>query len=118
MSEGNVHGVSDGTFVYMWEYHVPPESVDQFRELYGSHGEWVKLFRRAAGFVETTLFQDSKDHRRYVTVDRWESEASFREFRATFAAEFERLDRAGELLTLGENPLGEFRVDTVTPLRP
>jgi hypothetical protein len=43
-----------------------------------------------------------------VTVDRWESEAAFTEFRSAFAAEFDRLDRAGERLTLDERPLGEF----------
>lgn len=109
--------VSDSAFVYMWEYSVSSDSVDQFRDLYGPQGEWVKLFQQAAGFIETTLFQDRKDHLRYVTLDRWESEAAFRAFRVTFAAEYERLDRAGERLTLNESPLGDFRADTVAPLR-
>lgn len=108
MHASNLHGVSNETFTYIWEYTVPPENADQFHQLYGSHGSWVQLFEQAAGYIETTLYQDRRDHLRYVTVDRWESEAVFREFRATFAAEFDRLDRAGELLTLDERPLGEF----------
>jgi heme-degrading monooxygenase HmoA len=108
MRAGNLQEVSDQTFTYIWEYRVLPESTDQFHQFYGSHGEWVQLFERAAGFIETTLYQDRTDHLRYVTVDRWESEAAFTEFRSAFAAEFDRLDRAGERLTLDERPLGEF----------
>jgi heme-degrading monooxygenase HmoA len=105
---GNLRAVSNETFTYMWEYRVPPENADQFRQLYGSQGAWVQLFERAAGFIETTLYRDRRDPLRYVTVDRWESEAAFTEFRSASAAEFDRLDRAGERLTLDEKPLGEF----------
>jgi heme-degrading monooxygenase HmoA len=108
MRTGNLHEMPDQTFTYIWEYRVAPENADQFHQLYGSHGTWVQLFERAAGFIETTLYQDRRDHLRYVTVDRWESEAAFTEFRSTFATEFDRLDRAGERLTLDELSLGEF----------
>jgi heme-degrading monooxygenase HmoA len=108
MGTGNLHEMSDQAFTYIWEYRVPPENADRFHRLYGSHGAWVQLFERATGFIETILYQDRTDHLRYVTVDRWESEAAFREFRSAFAAEFDRLDRAGERLTLDEKSLGEF----------
>ncbi len=108
MRTGNLHEMSDQTFTYIWEYRVLPENIDQFHQLTGSHGAWVQLFERAAGFIETTLYQVRTDHLRYVTVDRWESEAAFTEFRSAFAAEFDRLDRAGERLTLDERSLGEF----------
>ena len=100
--------MSSEIFTYIWEYKVAHENVDEFHRLYGSRGAWVQLFERAPGFIETSLYQDRKDNLRYVTVDLWESEAAFRDFRVTFAAEFDRLDRAGELLTLYETPLGEF----------
>jgi heme-degrading monooxygenase HmoA len=103
-----MHDVSDRTFTYIWEYRVPPENADQFHQLYGSQGAWVQLFERAGGYIETTLYRDRADHLRYVTVDRWESEAAFTEFRSAFAAEFDRLDRAGDRLTLEERALGEF----------
>jgi heme-degrading monooxygenase HmoA len=108
MPAPNMHDVSDRTFTYIWEYRVPPENADQFHQLYGSQGAWVQLFERAGGYIETTLYRDRADHLRYVTVDRWESEAAFTEFRSAFAAEFDRLDRAGDRLTLEERALGEF----------
>jgi len=108
MRTGKLHEMSDQTFTYIWEYRVPPENADQFHRLYGSQGAWVQLFERAAGFVETTLYRDRTDHLRYVTVDRWESEAAFTEFRSAFAAEFDRLDRDGERLTTDETQWGEF----------
>jgi heme-degrading monooxygenase HmoA len=100
--------VSSEPFTYIWEYRVSPENSDEFRQLYGPQGAWVKLFERAPGFIETTLYRDRKDNLRYVTIDRWESEEAFMDFRATFAAEFDRLDRAGERLTLEETSLGEL----------
>ncbi len=57
----------------------------------------------------THLYQDRNDGDRYVTIDRWESEEAFKDFRASFAEEFERLDRDGEHLTLEETPLGELK---------
>lgn len=100
--------MSSEIFTYIWEYRVPAENVDKFHRLYGSQGAWVQLFKRAPGFIETSLYRDRNDQSRYVTVDRWESEAAFRDFRLTYADDFDRLDRAGERLTLDETPLGDF----------
>ena len=96
-------------FIYIWAYRVPPEKVDEFRRLYGPEGAWVRLFRQAPGYVDTDLYRDRNDGDRYVTIDRWESEEAFENFRASFAEEFERLDRDGEHLTLEETPLGELK---------
>lgn len=95
-------------FVYVWVYEVSPESSDAFRELYGPNGPWVDLFRRAPGYLGTELLADRNRQGRFVTVDRWESEQAFSDFRSMFAAEFDRLDRQGEELTVRETLLGEF----------
>ena len=95
-------------FIYIWAYRVQPPRADEFRRLYGPEGAWVRLFRQAAGYLDTHLYRDRNDGDRYVTIDRWESEEAFRSFRARFAEEFERLDSEGEHLTLEETPLGEF----------
>ena len=100
--------MSADLFIYIWAYRVPPERVDEFGRLYGPEGAWVRLFRRAPGYMDTNLYRDRNDVERYVTIDRWESEEAFRDFRARFAEEFERLDRDGEHLTLEETPLGEL----------
>ncbi len=100
--------VSVDPFIYVWAYRVPSHNVGEFRRLYGPDGAWVRLFRRAPGYLDTQLYRDRNDGDRYLTIDRWESEEAFRSFRARFAEEFERLDSEGERLTLEETPLGEF----------
>jgi hypothetical protein len=43
-----------------------------------------------------------------VTIDHWDSKASWADFRAEFASEFEALDARCECFTVTENPLGSF----------
>ena len=100
--------VSSDSFAYMWVYRVLPERAEEFVELYGPEGAWVRLFRRAPGYLGTDLYADRDDETRFVSIDRWESEAAFREFRDRFVEEFQRLDREGERLTLEETQIGEF----------
>jgi GNAT superfamily N-acetyltransferase/heme-degrading monooxygenase HmoA len=99
---------ADAPYVYAWEYRVRPEATTEFERVYGPAGDWVALFRRAPGYLETRLLRDLSAPGRYVTIDRWRCAADFRAFRARFAAEFEALDRRCELLTLDERPLGRF----------
>lgn len=104
------------SYAYVWEYDVPPEADGRFRAVYGPGGEWVRLFRRAEGHVETRLYRDRNDPCRYATIDVWETEMAFRRFRADFAEEFESLDAACEALTRSERSLGEFlAVDSEGP---
>lgn len=100
--------VSTESFIYVWAYRVAPGSGVEFQQLYGPEGGWVRLFRQAPGYLGTDLYRDRDDEDRYLTIDRWESEEAFRAFRVRFAEEFERLDNAGEHLTLEETSLGEF----------
>ena len=95
-------------YVYVWAYRVPSQRAKQFRRLYGPEGAWVQLFRQACGYLDTHLYRDLNDHDRYLTIDRWETEEAFRNFRTEFAEQFERLDEEGEGLTVEETPLGEF----------
>ncbi len=96
------------TFTYIWEYRIKPDAESAFREHYGAEGDWVRLFRKAPGYVSTQLYQDREDAHRYITVDRWESAQAFRSFRESFAAEFEELDKLCEGFTMSETPLGSF----------
>ena len=96
------------TFTYIWEYRIKPDAESAFREHYGPEGDWVRLFRKATGHIGTQLYQDREDPKRYVTVDRWESEQAFRNFRKRFATEFAELDKLCEGFTMSETPLGSF----------
>jgi len=95
-------------YVYAWVYRVRPGAHASFEEYYGSGGAWVLLFQDTPGYRSTVLYRDRRDPGRYLTVDTWESEEAFQEFRTAQEAEFVRLDRACEEFTLEEVSLGEF----------
>jgi heme-degrading monooxygenase HmoA len=97
-------------YAYAWEYQVPESSIGRFESLYGPEGEWVRLFRRAPGYIGTELLRDRDQRGRYVSVDHWASESAYQAFRATLASEYAAIDAGGEGLTDHEQELGRFAV--------
>ena len=95
-------------YMYLWEYIVAPGKADDFKRAYGPDGEWVLLFTEAPGYVRTELHRDSAEPGRFVTIDYWESEAAWREFRTRFSVRFEALDARCAALTLRETEIGRF----------
>jgi heme-degrading monooxygenase HmoA len=95
-------------YTYLWEFHVAGERREEFEDRYGPGGDWVRLFRRSPGYIETLLLRDPATAGRYVTIDRWESEAAYRAFRAQFAAEYHELDERCRQLTTRETSLGYY----------
>lgn len=95
-------------FSYIWEYRVRADTEAEFLQHYRPDGTWARLFGRAPGYLGTQLLHDLNEPGRYVTVDRWETEAAFRSFRERFAKEFEELDRRCEALTVHERSLGRY----------
>ena len=91
-----------------WEFSVLPARQADFEKEYGQQGRWVALFRQAPGYLGSELLRDAADPLRYVTIDRWQSAETYRDFRRRFAVEYERLDREFEGWTLREAPLGEL----------
>ena len=95
-------------FIAIWEFTVPADRTPAFIEAYGPAGHWAQLFRRAAGYRGTELYQDREAPQRFVTIDFWLSEESWREFRTAFAADYEALDRQCEALATSERALDSF----------
>jgi heme-degrading monooxygenase HmoA len=95
-------------YAYVWEFIVVPGHIASFERAYGPEGDWVRLFRRAPGYLRTELLKDTSRPGRYLTVDAWESRAHFETFRAQFASEFEALDAKCEGWTLSETEIGKF----------
>jgi heme-degrading monooxygenase HmoA len=95
-------------FTTVWEYEVAVERRDEFVEIYGPTGDWVALFRGAAGYRETILLQDVAHAERFVTLDRWDSRAAYEAFRAAHEAAYAALDERTQGLTRGERHLGGF----------
>jgi heme-degrading monooxygenase HmoA len=97
-------------YTYVWEFVVLPEQIEPFLRAYGPAGEWVRLFRRAPGYVRTELHRDGSDPCRFITIDYWESADHWQAFRSQFAQQFETLDAKGERLTQRETELGHFEL--------
>lgn len=106
----------DAGYVCIWEYEVPPHAEQEFLTHYAPDGSWSRLFGRAPGYLGTDLYRDRQQATRFVTVDRWASEAAYHGFRSAFAADYEALDRSCERLTRREASLGEL--DAVTGAAP
>jgi heme-degrading monooxygenase HmoA len=95
-------------YTCLWEFVVDAGARAEFERHYGADGTWVRLFRRAPGFVETRLLIDRADPGRYVTVDRWQSEEAYRAFRDSHAAQYAELDAECGKLTRAETFLGAY----------
>ena len=95
-------------YTYLWEFRTSAEHRAEFERHYGAEGTWVALFRRATGFLGTTLLRDRADALKFVTIDRWRSAADYESFRERFGAEYAALDALCEGLTLSETLLGRF----------
>jgi len=95
-------------FATLWEFSVEPSRQAEFESEYGPQGRWARLFSGAPGYLGTELLRDRANGLRYVTIDRWSSIEAWQGFKASFAAEYERLDRECAALTLREAALGEY----------
>jgi heme-degrading monooxygenase HmoA len=97
-------------FVILWEYEVKPGCEERFVTVYGPQGDWAQLFRTDPHYRETRLLRDVSRPRWYFTLDYWDAEDSFAQFKAAHAEAYAALDRATEGLTLSELPLASFTV--------
>ena len=88
--------------IRVWEYDVPESSAAAFEQVYGADGAWAELFSSADGFAGTELFASLSRPGRYLTVDRFKDEASWRRFRTEHRDAYEKLDAESEGLTRGE----------------
>ncbi len=95
-------------YVIIWEYEVEPGREDDFARAYGPRGDWANLFAKAEGYLGTELLRDPTVSRRYVTIDRWTSAASYEAFRAEHGDAYDDLDRRFERLTKREAKMGTF----------
>lgn len=95
-------------FLIVWEFIVNADKAAEFEAVYGSSGEWAKLFAGSEGYLQTQLLRDASNLQRYVTLDLWISRQAHDDFRRQHAAEYQALDTRCERLTLKEVRLGDF----------
>jgi quinol monooxygenase YgiN len=92
----------------IWRFRTKPDRVEEFRRVYGSDGDWAKLFRRSPEYQGTQLLQDVAEERTFLVIDRWAGGDSFDRFRQEFGKEYEELDRRCLELTEEETRIGVF----------
>jgi quinol monooxygenase YgiN len=92
----------------VWIFETLPDRLADFEKAYGVNGQWVQLFRRGEGYVETDLLRDSETPNRFLVFDKWRDLASFESFRRQYQAAYDELDRQCEELTLVETKIGMF----------
>ncbi len=100
------------------EFVVKEEARGRFELTYGPGGAWSRLFARSPGFRGTTLLRDTKNPRRYLTIDLWEAEAQREQALAERKAEYADLDAAFADWTESRTEMGTFRVVTEATVRP
>lgn len=94
-------------FVVIWEYEVRPGSEAAFESLYGAQGAWVRLFHEYHGYVDTDLLKDEQPGR-YLSLDRWRSEADYAAFLQAASPRYAELDAEGDALTVNERRIGRY----------
>lgn len=97
-------------FVALWEFEVKPGCEERFERVYGPNGDWAKLFRSDSNYQETRLLRDATRAETYLTLDFWKSRQTYERFMDLHAAEYKKLDVAGEELTLGERRIGWYEI--------
>lgn len=76
----------------VWTYDVEARDRAAFERAYGRAGDWARLFSRGDGFLEVALLADDAAPGRYLTIDRWHDEASFKRFMAEHGDAYAALD--------------------------
>ena len=94
-------------FVVIWEYEVQPGAESAFERLYGREGGWVALFREFPGYLGTELLRDTQPGR-YLSLDRWQSEAHYDAFQEAAKPRYAELDAEGDALTVAERRIGRY----------
>jgi len=102
----------------VWEFVVKEEARGQFELAYGPGGAWSKLFARCPGFRGTTVLRDTKNPRRYLTIELWDTEAQREQALAERQAEYSSLEAAFADWIESKTELGIFSVRAEATVHP
>ena len=92
----------------VWTFIVKPSALAEFQRAYGPDGPWSRLFREHPGYLGTTLWRDTGDSRRFMTVDVWASGRQRERMLTEARAEYIALDRVLADLIEREEEVGVF----------
>ena len=100
------------------EFIVKEEARGQFELAYGPGGAWSNLFARCAGYRGTALLRDTKNPRRYLAVDIWDTETQREQALAERKDEYAELDAAFGEWSESKNEVGIFSVRAEATVHP
>jgi len=79
--------------VRTWRFRPAAGRQREFELAYGPDGDWARLFRLGDGYLGTELVKLAPAGDRYLTIDRWRSEADWQRFLEQHGAAYHELDR-------------------------
>lgn len=97
--------------ITVWRYRVPLSHIEEFRRAYGPDGAWATLFRCAAGYLRTELYEDVGREGHFVTFDIWASDESRSHFLREYQEEYQLLDKKTSYLTALDSQVGTIQVE-------
>jgi hypothetical protein len=86
----------------------PGGNGEALRGVYGSDGDWARLFGQDESYIRTELIHDSKGERTYLTLDFWTSQKAYDLFRKKHLATYQALDQKCGEMTESEREIGRF----------
>ena len=102
----------------IWEFVVTEEAQGQFELAYGPGGAWSKLFAKSPGFRGTTLLNDTKNPRRYLVIDLWDTLAQRETILTERKDEYADLNADFAEWTESKTEVGIFKVRAEATVRP
>jgi heme-degrading monooxygenase HmoA len=95
-------------YLIIWEFQVRAGMEQGFERVYGSDGDWARLFIQDESYFGTHLVRSLNHERTYVTLDFWRSQPAYDKFRKRHFVKYTALDQKCEDLTESERKIGEF----------
>lgn len=102
----------------IWEFVVTEEAQGQVELAYGPGGAWSKLFAKSPGFRGTTLLNDTKNPRRYLVIDLWDTLAQREQILTERKDEYADLNADFAEWTESKTEVGIFKVRAEATVRP
>jgi heme-degrading monooxygenase HmoA len=95
-------------YLIMWEFQVREGMEKRFEKVYGSEGDWARLFAQDESYIGTELIHHFNGAPSYATLDFWTSPEAYDKFRKQHLADYQALDERCEDLTDSEREIGRF----------
>ena len=97
---------------------VKEEARGHFELAYGPGGAWSTLFAECPGYRGTTLLRDTRDPRRYLAIEMWDSGAQREEALAERSAAYADLGAQLDNWVESRDELGLYRLLAEATVRP